>query len=408
MGNVTKYSFEREMMPADLSEHLSVSMSALAARKAAVWDSLWERKPIDRIAVAVTPSEDTLARAKEEIKRFDLPELEFRPPLWTEKWRENILENLASLYGGLQMPGDAFLSLAVPRFVHGQSQGICDIYGAKVEPQPDGNIFAYPLAPDPKRIEELEPKPVAASMYWGAVEYVRYALAATGGRFPFRNPVMTGPLDTANYLLGTTVLMEWVYTEPRAVHRLLDKVTGVLIETLRALREAANGDMHGDIFACTRGGLCVCSECRSIISREIFEEFEAPYLRRMGDELGPYGIHSCGSWERTIPSAKADPHLRFMHGQVQENDLADLCELADGKILLAIGPSINVHERYIWPDKKSFFSYILRTVPRSQPLEVTILEEEVPLWNNLCEKHNAAWNRIEQPWARKRRHNFRY
>ncbi|MEK9137750.1 MAG: uroporphyrinogen decarboxylase family protein, partial [Bacteroidota bacterium] len=43
-------------------------------------------------------------------------------------------------------------------------------------------------------------------------------------------PVMTGPFDTVNYLLGTTTLMEWVYTEPLVVHGLLDKVTAVIIE----------------------------------------------------------------------------------------------------------------------------------------------------------------------------------
>ena len=361
-----------------------------------VWDALWEGRSIGRIAVAVTPGKERMSRAVETCAGLPLTEPAVNPPRWTEQWREALMESVARLGAQSELPGDSCPALPVPRFVHGQSQGICDLFGARVEGQEDGNFFVHPLPPDPGQIAALEPAPLETSMYWGAVEWLRYARAATGGAFAFRNPVITGPLDTANYLLGTTVLMEWVYTEPACVLRLLDTITDVITDMLRALREAAGGALHGDILPCMRGGHSLCSECRSIISRETYEQFEAPFLRRLGEQLGPYGIHSCGNWERTIPSALLDPNLRAMDGQVRENDLATLCRLAAGRVALSIRASSDLDARYTWPDGESYYRYLLAAVPPSQPFELSIPEEDIPLWNSLCDELGAGHSRLPE------------
>jgi len=111
-----------------------------------------------------------------------------------------------------------------------------------------------------------------------------------------------------------------------------------------------------------------------------------PYLRRIGERLGPYGIHSCGNWERTVASAIEDPNLRVMNGQVRENDLVKLCHLAKGRVTLSIGPSENLDERYTWPDTDSFFEYVLAIVPDRQPLEIAVRESDWGLWTDLHDK----------------------
>ena len=133
-----------------------------------------------------------------------------------------------------------------------------------------------------------------------------------------------------------------------------------------------------------RNAFCLCSECRSLVSADTYEEFEAPCLARIGRQLGPYGIHSCGSWERTVPSALRDPNLRAMHGQVRENDLATLCKFAHGDIMLSIGPSQNLPDRYTWRDTRSFLEYILASAAPRQPVEISIDEPDLGLWAELC------------------------
>lgn len=333
------------------------------------------------IAVAVKPNQFRIDKIKNGC--FDLlsDEAKCRPANWTSEWRDALHNEIALVLAGRELPGLLIPAIYVPRFVHGQSQGICDHFGVHVERQEDGNYFVYPLIPEPGHVDRVEICKIDEGMYWNAVEWIEYARTATRGCFEFRNPVMTGPFDTANYLLGTTVLMEWVYTEPATLHRLLDKITNLIISMVDALRKAAGGILHGEGVWCVPNAFTLCSECRSLVSAETFEEFEAPYLARIGRQLGYYGIHSCGSWERSIPASLKDSNLRVMNGQVRENDLASLCELAKGEIILSIGQSHNLDERYTWTDKKSFFEYVIKTVPDKQPLEVCIDESELELWN---------------------------
>mgnify|MGYP001616074873 CR=1 FL=1 len=373
----------------DMTE-LGARFSDLERRRGQTWDALWARRPLGRIAVSVTPAEKRQKQAAELCAAIKLAEAAPLPRGWTPKWRDLLRTDLSHVLTATELPGDGFAGLGVPRPFHGQSQGIADIFGARVEEQFDGNFFVFPLPPDPPAIAALRPRPLEESRYWGAVEYARYARRATGGLLPISAPVMTGPFDTANYLLGTTVLMEWVYTEPEALHALLATLTDTLARMLLALREAAGGQLDPALFWCLRGGPDICSECRAIVSAETYEQFEAPYLRELGRRTGPLGIHSCGSWERTVPSACRDPNIRAMNGGSREVDVGELCRLADGQMPLSIYRSQNVATHLLWPDKESFWTHILQTVPPSQPFEVQIGEDDIPAWNRLCAEHGRT------------------
>ena len=287
-------------------EELTDVLDSRAARCGDVWDALWRCESIGRIAVCVGPSEHDLAQARDAMAAIDLRVPHEEPSAWTPEWESALRENLARLLAQARAPGDGCPLLGVPRFVHAQSQGICDIFGARIEEMADGNVFVHPLDITPDAAATLTPQPVEASRYHNAVEWIRCARSATDGRVPFRMPVMTGPLDTASYLLGPERLLEWIHAEPEALHAFLDTVAEVLQGMIRLLQEAAGGVIHSHHFSCTRGGFDLCSEVRSLISQEAYETFESPRLRRLGEALGPYGIHSCGSWERTVPSALAE------------------------------------------------------------------------------------------------------
>ena len=364
-------------------KELEKLLADTVSRRKSTWDALFESKSIGRIAVAVGPNKERVELERDMCAKLLQKEESNKAGYCTPEWQEALISQIARLTAELQLPGDWFPAIGIPRFVHGQSQGICDVFGAKVEKQADGNYFVHPIDPQPEKVRSIEIKPLETSMYWGIIKWIKYARRATKGIIAFRNPVITSPLDTANYLLGTTKLMEWIYTEPETLTQLLQQITGVIIRMIKAIRSEAGGTLHGDCLSCMRNVFCLCSECRSLLSAEIYEQFEAPYLREIGEHLGAYGIHSCGSWERTIPSALRDPNLRVMNGQIRENDLALLCKMADGKVVLSIGQSRKLDERYTWKNRESFFRYLLETVPDSQPLEIGITEDEIQLWNSL-------------------------
>jgi len=346
---------------------------------------MWHGQAIGRLALSISPNEERIQRAAKRV-RLDMPEPEEKPHAWTSEWEPALRNQLVYFLAASELSGDQCPAVGVPRFVHGQSQGITDVFGCKVEEQPDGNVFAYPLPADPALVDAVQPAPIETSVYWGAVEWLRCAREATGGNVAFRNPVMTGPMDTANYVLGTTILLEWVYTHPDVVHRLLEKITDVIVRMIGALKDASGGHLSALHFACLRGGPDLCSELRSLLSVELYDEFEAPYLRQIGEAIGPFAAHSCGSWERHIPSVLSDLNFRAMHGQIRENDLAEVCKSIGGRIALAIGPSVNVHSRYTWPDTEAYLRHILNIVPDTQPFFTAITEDELPLWLRLHEE----------------------
>lgn len=360
--------------------HLTCAELAVADRThQQVWDALWRGEALGRVAVFVCPGA-AVSQAVREQYTFALAEGE-KPAGYSEVWRQDLLDQLYYIAACRLTPGDGCPGIGVPRHVHGQSQGIADLFGARVEEQPDGNFFPYPISDDPVRIDEITVRPLETSMYWHAVEWLSYARSATEGVLPFRNPVMTSPLDTANYLLGSTTLLEWLYTEPEVVHRLLVKITDVIIRMLRALREAAGGFMRDPHSNCSRGGFGLCSEVRSLVSTEIYQEFEAPYLQQIGEQLGEFCVHSCGSWERTLPSVRTNKFLRAMNGPIKENDLRILCELSAGEVLISTYHSQDVHEEYLWPDMESYYRHVLTVTPPTQPLEINDLPEaDVPRW----------------------------
>jgi hypothetical protein len=88
-----------------------------------------------------------------------------------------------------------------------------------------------------------------------------------------------------------------------------------------------------------------------------------------------------------VPRALQDPQLRALNGQLRENDLATLCALADGAVVLSVGRSINVHAKYLWPDARSFYTHVLTTVPPRQPLEIGIPESDLDLWREIEDNH---------------------
>ncbi len=386
-------------LPAIEGRYLTFAPAAVAPPQALVWGQLWRGDSPGRIVVTVRPNAQRLQRLRETYAVHLLGASD-KPAGWSEEWEQALHTGLYALAAQAQLPGDADLAVSVPRSVHGQSQGLVDVFGARAELQPDGNYFPHPLPADTALIAQIAPAPLEASRYWGAVEWIRYAREATGGTVPFRNPVMTGPLDTTNYLLGSTTLLEWLYTEPETVQHLLDTVTEVLIAMLAALSEAAGGALRPHHGYPSPGGFDLCSEVRSLISTGAYEQFEAPYLRRLGERLGCFGVHSCGSWERTLPSVLRDGFIRVMHGQSKENDLATLCRLAGGKIALAIGRSADLDKRYLWPDLESFLRHILAVVPEEQPFVLDLGEDDLPLWLQLYrEVRGVEYPLLEPLWA---------
>ena len=228
----------------------------------------------------------------------------------------------------------------------------------------------------PADLDRVIIMPVERCLYGRAVEFARYAFEATDGELAVRNPVMTGPIDCANYILGTMRLMEWIIQQPAALHRLLDIVTDVLIDVIGKLRQAVGGKLCPDHCVCLDRGFALCSEVRTLISTDAYAEFEEPYLRRIGNVFGQYMIHSCGAWERTLPLDMQDENLMMVNFQTREMDLKKVYEYTKGSLSLCVGRSVNLDERYTWPDEYSFYRHLMLSFTAPVPIAFMISDLE--------------------------------
>ena len=271
--------------------------------------------------------------------------------------------------------GDECPSLVIPRERYGQSQGLAEIFGARLveyEAQP-GLYHPVPCVETAADVDKIKLKPIGECMFGGASLFARHVYEATGGELAVRSPIYTGPIDTANYLLGTTRLMEWIYDEPAALKKLLEMITGVLIEAVKAYQEAVCFKTAPELIVCADKGFMICSEVRHLISDEAYREFEAPYLKLMGESLGPFVIHSCGCVERSIRATAQDPNIYAADFQSRETDVAKALIETDYKFMLAIRMTSRIQE-YEWPDEESYYRYLMGVFERPAPIQASIYD----------------------------------
>jgi len=104
-----------------------------------------------------------------------------------------------------------------------------------------------------------------------------------------------GPFDAAHLVIGDEIFYA-IYDEPARVHRLLDQCTCLIIRATRLYKEATgepiDGGRHGD-FA-MRGGIRVCEDTSTLLSRDQIHEFVVPYTRRLLQAFGGGWVHYCG------------------------------------------------------------------------------------------------------------------
>lgn len=250
---------------------------------------------------------------------------------------------------------DAFPDIRPIRNHYGHSQRLAEPFGGAPYMEA-GHCQAFPVIHDLSAVRTLKPKPITACRYMSAgLDLLRYLHASTEGRYPIRQMVTTGALDTVNYLTGTTLLLEGLYTHPKEVHQLLRMTTDMLIEHILACREAVGGNLVPDHTSLI-SGYALCSELRSQISAAHYEEFEAPYLKAIGDAVGPLIVHSSGRWEQTIPATLADPNIFHIVLWVRDTDLAETTAM--------IGDRISIEawrtdlEQFGFADAAGFYRYI--------------------------------------------------
>lgn len=165
-------------------------------------------------------------------------------------------------------------------------------FGAKiVYPENDAAHPNYddPLIKSPEDYSLLKPfDPHAARRTSTQLRICEILLNTKGKEVPVLG-FTNGPLCVLSMLRGSERLFVDCIRHPHEVHHALEVITQVLVEYVRAQCEMGVPGVCIDVLLGARGTL----------SRKMWLELEAPYARRVADEIRKHGalvaLHNCGT-----------------------------------------------------------------------------------------------------------------
>jgi hypothetical protein len=193
----------------------------------------------------------------------------------------------------------------------------------------------------PEKVYELARPKVTDGELGRILDYTRFFIEKTGGRFPIRLGDIQGPLDNAALIFGHTPFLQALITHPREVHHLMGMITDLMIEFAETQRKMVR-DL-GVEFVPTGfqpwipdgTALSVANDVGVMLSPELHDEFSVPYLNRISEAFGGVYIHSCGDWTHLFPSLDKVRGLRGLEFGGSEAPYGRVLERFGGKTVLA-------------------------------------------------------------------------
>jgi hypothetical protein len=215
-------------------------------------------------------------------------------------------------------------------------------FGCEVVWREDNFPSVKPLIADEAgRVYELA-KPTPRSGELGRLlDYTRFFIEKTGGRYPIRLSDIQGPLDNAALIFGHTPFFRALVSHPREVHHLLGMITDLMKEFALAQREIVRSS--GAEFVPSEFqpwmpdgfGISIANDAAVMISSDFHDEFNLPYLNELSESFGGIYIHSCGNWLHLFPSLDKVRGLRGLEFGASETPFAPVLEHFAGRTVLA-------------------------------------------------------------------------
>ena len=194
---------------------------------------------------------------------------------------------------------------------------------------------------DPEAVYTLPTPTVRDGELGRMLDYTRTFIEKTGRRYPIRMSDIQGPLDSAALIMGHNNFLMAMYTQPDAVHHLLQKVTDITIAFVQAQREltlSLGCEFVPSMFQPWMPdglGVSISNDECVMISAAMHDEFNVPYLNQLSDAFGGVYLHSCGKWTHQFPSLTKVHNLRGHEFGASEATFEPVLEHFGGKIMLA-------------------------------------------------------------------------
>ncbi len=194
------------------------------------------------------------------------------------------------------------------------------------------------------------PDPETSSILLKVLSCIDFAVAHSD--LPVGLTDINSPLSTLGQMCGATNLYTWMYTEPQAVHDLMDIVTDALIKWV-ALQKQHIGEPKGYSNGLQgvwtpRGGVWLSDDDLVVIGPDLYEKFVVPRYSRIFTTFGGGHLHFCGN------GAHQAANIRKIDGLTAVNNspmygfesFTSLCAALGGKLTIELQDAAPIDPGY--------------------------------------------------------------
>ena len=194
-----------------------------------------------------------------------------------------------------------------------------------------------------KTIEDIDSLPEPAllenSIPYRWLQYERWFMEQTGYRLPVSCAETFGPMEIAAKLMGYELLFTAAYEDQERFDRIIDLAFNAYVLFYEKQKE-----LCGDLFMPYSMGahnwapkevtVSVSMDVMNMLSKDFFERYALPSMRRIADKYGPVTTHSCGSYPQLIPSICESGCINGLF--VTQMSLSDLVDAGLNRNVVAI------------------------------------------------------------------------
>lgn len=219
---------------------------------------------------------------------------------------------------------------------------------------------------DPKKVYELGKPPLEAGLLSRVLRFTDFVVANTS--YPVKMTDLQGPIDTVYLMWESNAFFAALLEAKEAVHYLLDLVTELLIEVVKAQRERVGErefiPCHLPQYIPWGEGICVSEDLLALLSPKLYREFSLPYLSRLSRAFGGVFIHSCGNFVHNLPVLREVEGLRGVNFGATETPVEEVLRVLGGEVV--VSPHVGLNKDIVFQDIFEYLEHLYR-VGRDYP-----------------------------------------
>lgn len=213
------------------------------------------------------------------------------------------------------------------------------VFGAQIRSFPDGRRYIHaPVIRDAQDVDSIRPLAMEETILGQQIRLLESFAQKTGGNVPVRMPDLQNPLGIAEMLWETESFYAALAEEPEQVHRLLEMITEVLIDSIHRIRNVCRNFVPVTwpfIWAPADKGVHLSDDTMSMISPAMYEEYGVRYNNHVSREFGGIYLHSCTTNRRYFESIMKNENLRSINFAAQySSDMTEIFEFFGGKVVI--------------------------------------------------------------------------